>query len=92
MYSPDNVYRKQYNWVVDDTNHALPVDERFYADLFSNTTKIGITMFEQDFLCTHNTGTHLTNRDVTTGARWLTAMGNAATRYNVTLQYCMMNP
>lgn len=92
MYNPHNVYRAKYNWKVDDTNHAIPMDEQFYRDMFSNGTRAGMRHFEQDFLCTHNTGTHLTNRDVYTGAKWLEAMGNAALALNITLQYCMMDP
>jgi hypothetical protein len=47
--------------------------------------------FEQDFLCSHNTNTHLTNRDVNTGRLWFEAMDAAALSANITLQFCMMD-
>ena len=90
MYSPGNIYAKppySYKWKVDDTHHALPMDQAFYDDLFANGSKADMVMFEQDFLCTHNVGTHLTNRDVTTGDTWFRNMDAAAQKANVSLQF-----
>ena len=48
-------------------------------------------MFEQDFICTLNTRTHLTNTDVHTGRRWLEAMNAAALAANISLQFCALS-
>lgn len=76
--------------MVDDTAHALPLGRQFYDDLFANGTQAAMVMFEQDFLCSHNTNTHLTNRDVDTGRLWLKAMDEAALSANISVQFCMM--
>ena len=49
-------------------------------------------MFEQDFICTLNTRTHLTNTDVHTGRRWLEVMNAAALAANISLQFCAFSP
>ena len=78
-YSGDNIYLGEYDWKVDSLKHALPVDRRFYDDIFRNASfgkprddprRTGIRMFEQDFLCSINGHTQLTNQDVVTGQRW----------------------
>lgn len=49
-----------YEWKIDSPtfmHNAIPLDPNFYTDMFKNGTKIGQRMFEQDFLCTYNTGT-----------------------------------
>ena len=48
-------------------------------------------MFEQDFICTLNTRTHLTNTDVHTGRRWLEVMNAAALAANISLQFCALS-
>ena len=51
-----------------------------------------VVMFEQDFICTLNTRTHLTNTDVHTGRRWLEVMNAAALAANISLQFCAFSP
>jgi hypothetical protein len=68
----------RYAWAIDAaTSHALPISAAFYRDLFANGTAAGMVMFEQDFLSFINSKTSLTNTDVTTGERWLRAIGTA---------------
>ena len=50
-----------------------------------------MTMFEQDFLCTLNGDTNLTNSDVHSGAEWMRHMDSAAAATNTTLQ-CVPQP
>ena len=83
----------QYNFKVDDSQGSvIPQDPKFYQDMFANGTSIGMKMFEQDFLCTLNTDTNLTNNDLTSGETWMADMDAAAKALNVTLQWCMINP
>jgi hypothetical protein len=55
MYHVDNVYTKppyNYNWITDHVhNHALPVDQTFYRDIFANGSKASMRMFEQVSEC-----------------------------------------
>ena len=92
MYNADNIYVKDYEFYFDTTNHSLPIDKRFYLDLFKNGTDIGMRMFEQDFFSTTNSATTLLNRNISIGNLWLSAMDDAAVFHNVTLQLCMMDP
>eukprot|EP00041_Stephanoeca_diplocostata_P000680 m.16150 g.16150 ORF g.16150 m.16150 type:complete len:887 (-) comp10906_c0_seq3:429-3089(-) len=94
-YSAENVWINDYKWKIDSPtfmHNALPLDPQFYTDLFKNGSKIGQRMFEQDFLCTYNTGTSLTNSDVDSGAIWMAGMDAGAKANGQTLQWCMMNP
>ena len=92
MYSTVNVYMQDYAFYSDDTGFALPVDPRFYMDLFRNGTESGMLMFEQDFFSVMNSRTHVLSRDISVGDVWLAGMDAAAAAFNVTLQFCMMDP
>ncbi|CAB9513155.1 expressed unknown protein [Seminavis robusta] len=92
-YSGENIWIDQYKWKTVKTGHgdmSIPLDPKFYLDLFQNGTKIGMKLFEQDFLCSQGIGrTNLTRTDVDSGRMWLSQMNDAALAYNVTLQLCM---
>ena len=92
-YNANNVYIKagQYRWHTDAKGHAIPLDVEFFRDIFTNGTRAGMKMFEQDFLCSYNTGSNLTKQDVSSGMIWFDAMDTAAQEFNTTLQFCMMN-
>lgn len=93
-YSADNNWT-QYEWRTDyKAKTALPVDPRFYTDLFGNVSAAGLTMtmFEQDWFQYLNTDTNLTNGDTTTGDLWTAQMDAAAAEFNMSVQFCMMNP
>lgn len=86
LFPPSN----RYKWRVDPVHSqsAIPLDPKFYLDLFKNGTKIGMKMFEQDFLCTMNEVTGLTDMDLTSGSTWMAGMNAAAEATNTTLQWC----
>ena len=97
MYSAENVWNETYKWKVDPRGRpghqsSLPLDPQFYQDLFANGTSIGMKMFEQDFLCSTNTATLLTNSDLTSGDQWMANMDAAAKTASTSLQWCMINP
>lgn len=104
MYSARNVWINDYTWKhdvgtsavggspADSPASVIPLDPAFYLDLFRNGSKIGMKMFEQDFLCTTNSETSLTNNDITSGHAWMQGMNLAAKATNMSLQWCMMNP
>lgn len=88
-YSAENVWIHDYRWKTAGKT-SIPLDARFYRDLFQNGTDIGMKLFEQDFLCSIGP-TGLTNTDVDSGSNWLSWMDEAAMAYNITLQLCMAN-
>eukprot|EP00035_Acanthoeca_spectabilis_P036154 m.38040 g.38040 ORF g.38040 m.38040 type:complete len:863 (-) comp7769_c0_seq1:47-2635(-) len=94
MYAANNDWVSAYEWKIDALHNrsAIPLDPKFYPDLFANGTKIGMKMFEQDFLCSTNTGTSLTNSDLKSGQQWLDNMNSAAEEAGITVQWCMINP
>lgn len=92
-YSGENVWINDYVWKTVQTGRgtsSIPLDPKFYVDLFRNGTGIGMKLFEQDFLCSEGIGgSGLTSRDVGSGRIWLEQMNHAALAFNVTLQLCM---
>ena len=99
MYAPgyagENVWIDDYQWKITNTSRGLtsiPTDVKFYHDLFRNGTKIGMKLFEQDFLCSYGIGgTDLTSTDIYSGSDWFHAINDAALAMNVTVQLCMAN-
>lgn len=81
----------QYHFVLDAfTGKSLPDDQRFWDDLLYNgTTQWGLRTYEQDWLNHQTLDFTPLMTDITLGRRWLTQMGNAARKNNLTLQYCM---
>jgi hypothetical protein len=95
MYSSENDWTDRYHFKKDPNGNptAIPLDPAFYPDLFHNGTKIGMKMFEQDFLCSYGIGgTGLTNTDVDTGKLWMEHMDTGALKMGTSLQFCMMDP
>jgi hypothetical protein len=95
MYSDRNVWMgiSEYEWKSDaSAGSAIPLGARFYRDLFANGSRIGMRMFEQDFLCFTTLNTDLLTSDVDTGDRWFAAMDEAAVATGTSLQLCMAYP
>lgn len=83
-YSDRNIWIDQYDWNIDTVfGTAIPLSLQFYLDLLSNGTKIGMKMFEQDFLCYLNTDTTTTNSDINSGNQWFKNMDKAALQAGV---------
>lgn len=88
-------YAKQnggtYNFVLDRTSKkSLPDDPTFWDDLLRNASTLwGLRTYEQDWMNqqTIDFGPLMTN--VSLGRRWLTSMGDAAKRNQLTVQYSM---
>jgi len=95
-YSGENVWISDYEWKTVKVPRGLtsiPVDPDFYMDLFRNGTRIGMVMFEQDFLCSYGIGNSgLTSTDVDSGRTWMHNMDQAAQKFGIKLQFCMPDP
>jgi len=96
-WAPDTVYAKQnggdYDFVIEDHNaKALPLEERFWQDLFRSSKKWGMTVYEQDWLDVQLENTDYLLQNITAGETWLLQMGRAAQDNGVPIQYCMAYP
>ena len=78
----------QYEWVVQ-ANSSMPIDVRFWNDLFTNRSSWGLSMLFQDWLYTVSDGMDAINQQLGLGDRWLGAMANAAAQHDISVQYCM---
>ena len=71
---------------------ALPLEQRFWDDLMSSSKRWGLAVYEQDWLHNEWEGLHATLQSATLGRTWLLQMGLAASKSNLTIQYCMAYP
>jgi hypothetical protein len=88
-------YAKQnggnYGFVMEGEK-ALPLEERFWDDLFLEAKLWGLTVYEQDWLNVQTQSMNLTLQNVEAARTWLVQMGNAARRNGLPIQYCMSWP
>eukprot|EP00927_Polykrikos_kofoidii_P079596 TRINITY_DN76385_c0_g1_i1.p1 TRINITY_DN76385_c0_g1~~TRINITY_DN76385_c0_g1_i1.p1 ORF type:complete len:790 (-),score=106.47 TRINITY_DN76385_c0_g1_i1:72-2441(-) len=95
-FSPENVYRSRgipsSGWT--GGKHAmLPLDHHFFWDYFFKQQKgYGLKVYEQDFLYTQYDLVPAMSSNATFADEWLLAMSDAATRHDLTIQYCMPYP
>ena len=74
---------------------ALPLEERFWADLLQNTTAQwggGLATYEQDWLYNELGGVDALLTNLTLGRQWILQMAGGAQAAGVTMQLCMAYP
>jgi hypothetical protein len=95
-WSRDTPYAKQnggkFEFIFDETTGgAVPTEQAFWDYLLgSNTSSWGLRVYEQDWLFNEfyeYVGAML--ESVSLGRTWLLQMGRAATKNDLTIQYCM---
>eukprot|EP01090_Pellita_catalonica_P002759 TRINITY_DN12359_c0_g1_i1.p1 TRINITY_DN12359_c0_g1~~TRINITY_DN12359_c0_g1_i1.p1 ORF type:complete len:705 (+),score=113.09 TRINITY_DN12359_c0_g1_i1:109-2115(+) len=91
-FSVENLYLQDYEFVIGDSNVALPIDEAMFTYIMGKAKNWGLAVYEQDWLVTTYQNNVATQSNFTNGARWLNAMGSAAQRLGLTVQYCMPLP
>ena len=79
-----------YRFLVDKSA-ALPMEQRFWLDLFANRSDWSINTLFQDWLSTHYEvgGVTALVEQVGLGEMWLKQMATAAASADVSIQYCM---
>ena len=91
-FSAQTPYAKQnggqYDFVVQG-NSSLPVDARFWSDLFAERSDWGLSMLFMDWLYTVSDGIDAVNEVIGLGELWLRQMATAAATHSVSIQYCM---
>jgi len=68
----------------------MPLEERFWDDLFHQSKKWGLYTYEQDWLHNEFLSLNATLTTVDRARTWLLQMGRAAERHGIRLQYCMV--
>ena len=79
-----------YEFVFDDENGAaVPIETRFWDDLFRNSTKWGLEVYLQDWLDVETDRISAFEHDVELERNWLLQMGQGAAVNGVNILYCM---
>ena len=90
-WSIDNVYKTEYEFT-ESIYDALPLQYRFWNDLFANNTNWGMIVYEQDWLSRTSESLPLLLNSLSFGREWLMNMANAANEYDINIEYCMSYP
>ena len=72
--------------------YVVPLEQRFWDDLIANSTKWGMSTYEQDWLYNEFNNCSLLHESATQARTWLMQMGHACENNDVTVQYCMPYP
>eukprot|EP00475_Leptophrys_vorax_P030484 TRINITY_DN4571_c0_g1_i1.p1 TRINITY_DN4571_c0_g1~~TRINITY_DN4571_c0_g1_i1.p1 ORF type:complete len:776 (+),score=200.17 TRINITY_DN4571_c0_g1_i1:255-2330(+) len=94
-WAPETDYAKQnggqYDFIVEQ-NFAMPIARDFWNDLFTNSSKWGLRVYEQDWLYNEFAWIHHSLESATLARQWLLQMGLAAQATGLAIQYCMAWP
>ena len=75
-------------WYKD--KYAVPVDpDKFFKRFFTQQEGWGLSMYEQDWMCTEYDGVAHLQSNISLGDLWLKGMADGASGSNRTVQYCM---
>jgi hypothetical protein len=95
MWAPDVAYSRANGGGYafhEEKGLSLPLERRFWRDLFRNASAWGLYNYEQDWLYTEFVGLNYTLSNATAASTWLTQMGEEAAAANLTMQFCMAWP
>jgi len=90
-WAVNNNYSSNYEFISGPIE-ALPIDESFFPYLLGTAKGWNVVTYEQDWLVKQYSLMTQTQNNVYTSIRWLKQMGNAASNYGLTIQYCMPLP
>ena len=90
-WAPNPSYARQfggqYEFIVERAG-SLPVDARFWPDLFRNSSRWGLQVYLQDWLGSEFGYVQALHSEVGLARQWLLQMGSGASANGVTIQYC----
>eukprot|EP01060_Flectonema_neradi_P022193 TRINITY_DN3046_c2_g1_i1.p1 TRINITY_DN3046_c2_g1~~TRINITY_DN3046_c2_g1_i1.p1 ORF type:complete len:565 (+),score=113.29 TRINITY_DN3046_c2_g1_i1:50-1696(+) len=94
-WSPQTDYAKQnggeWDFIIE-AEAAMPIDQAFWDWLLGSSKSWGLRVYEQDWLHNEFTKLNATLSSATLARQWLLQMGTAASRNDLTIQYCMAYP
>ena len=77
----------------EPSKFAMAVDPpAFFTKFFKQQEGWGLTMYEQDWMCTEYDGVDVLQTNISMGDLWLEGMAVGAASSNRTIQYCMPYP
>ena len=80
----------KYEFIFDDSHGAaVPIETKFWEDLFHNSTKWGLRVYLQDWLDAETNYIEAFNTDLRLERQWLLQMGEGARVNGVNILYCM---
>ena len=81
----------QFQWYV--SKYAVPKNpEAFFDWFFQQQEGWGLSMYEQDWMCTEYDGVEQLQQNISLGDLWLKGMAEGAEKSQRTVQYCMPYP
>jgi len=81
----------QFEWYT--SKYAVPKDPIAFFDwFFKQQDGWGLSMYEQDWMCTEYEGVSALQENITMGDLWLKGMADGAASSGRTVQYCMPYP
>ena len=82
----------QYEFEFDSKYAGLPLEQRFWDDLFRNASVWGLRNYEQDWLASVWQEHPPVQKNVSLGRNWLLQMGAGARKAGINIQYCSPFP
>eukprot|EP00117_Sycon_ciliatum_P020448 scpid6634/ scgid0189/ len=89
-WSPENNY--SHDWFIAEESCALPVNEKLFDYIMAKAKDWGMIVYEQDWLVTTYERMSVTQSSLYAAQNWLLYMGSAASKLNISVQYCMPLP
>ena len=90
QWSDKSDYIKNLDFKWYESKFAVPEDpEAFFHWFFKQQEGWGLTMYEQDWMCTEYDGVKELQSNASLGDLWLKGMADAAEKSGRTVQYCM---
>jgi hypothetical protein len=87
----DYIHNLSYAWYT--SKYAIPEDPVAFFDWFFQQQKgWGLSMYEQDWMCTEYDNVGALRSNISMGDLWLSGMATGATKAGLTIQYCMPYP
>lgn len=88
----DYIHNLSFPWYTSKCC-AIPEDPPAFFDwFFQQQEGWGLSMYEQDWMCTEYDGVDALNTNISMGDLWLTGMAGGALKSGRTVQYCMPYP
>ena len=84
----------QYNFVTEPktSTWAVPTDQRFWDDLFFNSSQWGLRVYQQDWLYNEFETVIALTTQLDLARQWLMQMGQGASKAGLSVMYCMPAP
>ncbi|MBN2157239.1 MAG: hypothetical protein JW776_14435 [Candidatus Lokiarchaeota archaeon] len=87
-FSNNTIYKEMYPFIVEG-NKSLCIEPEFWDMIMKQCKEYGIDNYEQDWMSTQFDSLSFLRNTVGNTKKWLISMGDAAKKYDRTIEYCM---